>query len=132
MVTYYTVDDCGNSATCQMNLTVADLTVPVAICDEITTVDVSSGGEAAVLAETFDDGSYDDCCLSHFEVAFALQHDGKTLFNVKPATSELAQEQRIATLIGKKFLQNSLHIDMETAGLQLWGWVGLPTYSRSS
>ena len=69
--------------------------------------------------------------LSHFEVAFALQHDGKTLFNVKPATSELAQEQRIATLIGKKFLQNSLHIDMETAGLQLWGWVGLPTYSRS-
>ena len=69
--------------------------------------------------------------LSHFTVAFALQHDGKTLFNVKSATSELAQEQRIASLIGKEFLQNSLHIDMETAGLRLWGWVGLPTYSRS-
>ena len=69
--------------------------------------------------------------LSHFNVAFALQHDGKTLFNVKPAISELAQEQRIASLIGKEFLQNSLHIDMETAGLRLWGWVGLPTYSRS-
>ena len=69
--------------------------------------------------------------LSHFNVAFALQHDGKTLFNVKSATSELAQEQRIASLIGKEFLQNSLHIDMEIAGLRLWGWVGLPTYSRS-
>jgi hypothetical protein len=68
LVTYYAYDDCGNLATCSFNLSVADLTSPVPVCDEITTVDLSSDGLAEVFVETFDDGSYDDCCLDRLEV----------------------------------------------------------------
>lgn len=68
--------------------------------------------------------------LSHFDVGFTLQHDSKLVYQVKAASSEIAQEQRIQALFGKTFLQNALKIDIESVGLRLWGWVGLPTFSR--
>ncbi|RMG80288.1 MAG: HYR domain-containing protein, partial [Bacteroidetes bacterium] len=69
LITYQATDACGNTSTLDVTVTVTDLTAPVAICDEITDVNLSSGGTAEVFAETFDDGSYDQCCLDHFEVA---------------------------------------------------------------
>ena len=61
-------DACANYATTTFTLTVVDGIAPVAVCDEITDVNLSSDGLAEVFAETFDDGSHDNCCLSHFEV----------------------------------------------------------------
>lgn len=61
-------DSCGNYTQKTFTLTVVDGIAPVAVCDEITDVNLSSDGVAEVFAETFDDGSYDNCCLSHFEV----------------------------------------------------------------
>ncbi len=69
--------------------------------------------------------------LSHFGVGFSLQRDGKSVYHVKAATHEIGQEQRIQALFGQEFLQNALRIDMESVGLRLWGWVGLPTFSRA-
>ncbi len=68
-VTVTATDNCGNMSEDSYELTVVDDIVPSVICDEITEVDVSSDGQATVFAETFDDGSFDNCCVDRFEVA---------------------------------------------------------------
>ena len=45
-----------------------DITPPVAVCDEFTSVSLGADGTATVMAATFDDGSYDDCCLGAFQI----------------------------------------------------------------
>ena len=65
-VVYKVTDACGNSTLDTITVTVADLTPPTAICDEITTTTLDVFGHAEVFANTFDDGSHDNCCISNF------------------------------------------------------------------
>ena len=69
--------------------------------------------------------------LSRFDVAFSLKHNQKVIHNLRPADTQTAQEKRVASVCGPAFIQQALHIEMEAPGLRLWGWVGLPTFSRS-
>jgi len=69
--------------------------------------------------------------LSRFDVGFQLRHNQKVIHSLRPCTSEFDQEKRIASLLSAQFMQEAVNIDMEAAGLKLWGWVGLPTYNRS-
>lgn len=69
--------------------------------------------------------------LTHFEVAFNLKHNGKTVFTLHPACDEIARARRVAMVCGSSFIEQSIAIAMERNGLQLYGWVGLPTFSRS-
>ncbi len=69
--------------------------------------------------------------LSRFDIGFILSHNQKEIFNLKPAITESEQEQRIAGICGSAFIENSIKIDFAASGLQLSGWVGLPTFSRS-
>ena len=69
--------------------------------------------------------------LSRFDVGFKLIHNQKEVLSLKPAATENAQEQRIAGICGSAFIENSVKIDFAASGLQLTGWVGLPTFSRS-
>ncbi|MDC9720715.1 MAG: DNA mismatch repair endonuclease MutL [Gammaproteobacteria bacterium] len=69
--------------------------------------------------------------LSRFDVAFSLKHNQKTIHNLRPADTQMAQEKRVASVCGPAFMQQAIHIEMEAPGLRLWGWVGLPTFSRS-
>ncbi|MDF2691107.1 MAG: mismatch repair protein MutL [Gammaproteobacteria bacterium] len=69
--------------------------------------------------------------LSHFDVGFSLSHQGKKLYQFAAAENELQQEQRITEFCGKEFLKHAMKVEMEASGLRLWGWVGLPTFSRS-
>jgi DNA mismatch repair protein MutL len=69
--------------------------------------------------------------LSRFDVAFSLKHNQKVIHNLRPADTQSAQEKRVASVCGPAFMQQALHIEMEAPGLRLWGWVGLPTFSRS-
>ena len=69
--------------------------------------------------------------LSRLDIAFSLSHNQKEIFQLTPATSQLEQEQRVAAILGPVFLENAIRIEIESAGLQLQGWVGLPTFSRS-
>jgi hypothetical protein len=64
---YIITDDCGNTRACTFNVTVADQTPPVAVCDEITQVSLGLNGEILVNATTFDDGSYDNCSPLSFK-----------------------------------------------------------------
>lgn len=69
--------------------------------------------------------------LSRYDVGFRLNHNGKQVYDLRPVADQLHAEHRLATLLGSKFIENSLTIDVEAAGLRLWGWIGLPTFSRS-
>ncbi len=68
IITYTVQDICGNFSEFSVTVTVIDDVTPVAICDFITTVNLTNDGTATVFAETFDDGSYDNCCLDNFAV----------------------------------------------------------------
>ncbi|HLP93964.1 MAG TPA: SdrD B-like domain-containing protein [Saprospiraceae bacterium] len=82
-VIYTAQDDCGNTATCEFQLTVADYIPPVASCDETTTVAIGGddvadcytpadgcdfAGVTWVKASTFNDGSHDNCNDVRFTV----------------------------------------------------------------
>lgn len=69
--------------------------------------------------------------LSRFDVAFTLRHNQRVIHQLRSASSQLEQEQRLARLLGKPFIENAIVIDMQAPGLTLTGWVALPTFSRS-
>jgi DNA mismatch repair protein MutL len=69
--------------------------------------------------------------LSRFDIGFALSHNQKEIFHLPQAMAESEQKQRIAGICGSVFLENAIKIDVASSGLQLTGWVGLPTFSRS-
>lgn len=69
--------------------------------------------------------------MSRFDVGFELTHNGRVVHQLRPARESREREQRIAALCGKPFMDSSVWIDVEAAGLRLWGWVAQPTFSRS-
>ncbi len=69
--------------------------------------------------------------LARFDVAFHLRHNGKSVLTLHEASDELARGRRVASVCGPAFLEQALPIEVERNGLRLWGWVGLPTFSRS-
>ncbi|MCA6128006.1 DNA mismatch repair endonuclease MutL [Thalassolituus oleivorans] len=69
--------------------------------------------------------------LSRYDVAFSLRHNQRTIHSLRPAARPIDREKRVAALLSPQFIDSSVHIDAEAAGLALQGWVGLPTFSRS-
>lgn len=71
--------------------------------------------------------------LSRFDLQFQLSNNSKVVHQLKPASTEAMKERRIASLLGAAFINDSLSLDIsaEASGLRLWGWIGMPTYSRS-
>ena len=66
--------------------------------------------------------------LSRPEVAFTLQHNGRTAWQL--AKHNLAQ--RITAILGEEFGHHAVTIDRQIASLHLYGIAALPAYSRSS
>ena len=69
--------------------------------------------------------------LSRFDISFHLRHNQKTLLQLNHAQNRLASERRLAEVCGEPFIQQSHYVEYEASGLRLWGWVALPTFSRS-
>ncbi|SFR42823.1 DNA mismatch repair protein MutL [Marinobacter gudaonensis] len=69
--------------------------------------------------------------LSRFDAGFTLRHNQRVVQSLRPAESPLDRERRIGSLCGQQFIDNAVVIDAEATGLRLWGWVALPTFSRS-
>lgn len=69
--------------------------------------------------------------LSRPDIALSLRHNQKPVHQLPAGTRQAEQEKRLASLLGKNLMDQSLYIDVEATGLRLWGWVGLPTHSRS-
>ena len=69
--------------------------------------------------------------LSHFDVAFSLTHNNRPVHNWRAANTRIEQERRVGQICGSAFMENALYVEVERAGLKLWGWVALPAFSRS-
>lgn len=67
-IIYQVSDLCGNVSTKQIEVGVEDKLLPIPICDATTIVSLTSNGTARVFAETFDDGSIDNCGIYGFKV----------------------------------------------------------------
>ncbi|HEC20832.1 MAG TPA: DNA mismatch repair endonuclease MutL [Gammaproteobacteria bacterium] len=69
--------------------------------------------------------------LSRFDVALSLSHNQRVVQKWRPVSERAEQLQRVAQVCGKEFANHTLQIEFQAGGLRLWGWVGLPTFSRS-
>ena len=69
--------------------------------------------------------------LSRFDVFFSLKHNQRAIHNLHKASTDQEKQRRVAMVCGPAFVENSVVIDLEGPGLRLWGWVSLPTFSRS-
>lgn len=69
--------------------------------------------------------------LSEFDTGFRLTHNQKVIHQLPAAATEAQRAQRVARLCGSAFVDQSIRVDIERAGLRLHGWLGLPTFSRS-
>ncbi|MET0379355.1 MAG: DNA mismatch repair endonuclease MutL [Spongiibacteraceae bacterium] len=69
--------------------------------------------------------------LSRFEVGFQLRHNGRVVHGVRACTTDLERERRVSAVCGPEFIEHALAIDTRAGDLRLWGWVALPTFSRS-
>ncbi|WP_370600151.1 DNA mismatch repair endonuclease MutL [Pseudomonas nitroreducens] len=69
--------------------------------------------------------------LARFDVAFHLRHNGKTILSLHEAKDEASRARRVGAVCSSGFLEQAMPIEVERNGLHLWGWVGLPTFSRS-
>lgn len=68
--------------------------------------------------------------LSSFNVGFTLKHNQRLVRHYLPAETSQANE-RLAALCGREFVEHAVHIEAESAGMRLTGWIALPTFSRS-
>ena len=66
--------------------------------------------------------------LGHFDVSFELRQGVGRAPLVLPAGDP---ERRLARVLSDAFVSQSLVVDELRGAFRLWGWVGLPTHSRS-
>jgi DNA mismatch repair protein MutL len=64
-------------------------------------------------------------------VAVRLRHNGREILDLPAAVERAAVELRIDRLLGADFRSRALPVDETLGGLQLSGWLGLPTASRA-
>ncbi|MCX7514173.1 DNA mismatch repair endonuclease MutL [Frateuria sp. STR12] len=69
--------------------------------------------------------------LARRTVEFRLSHNGRPLRLFKSCQDHATALLRVAEVLGEGFPAQSLRIEHAAAGMQLSGWVGLPTASRA-
>ena len=69
--------------------------------------------------------------LSRFEVEFRFVSDGKQVFHTTAARTQAERERRIADICSKPFAEQSVYLQDAVPSLSLYGWIGLPAFSRS-
>ena len=70
--------------------------------------------------------------LSRPDVAFSLQHNGRTIWQLPALQDEQAAQKRVAALLGDEFGQAAVTVSRHAANLSLHGLAALPAYSRAS
>lgn len=69
--------------------------------------------------------------LSSFSVGFTLKHNQRVARQYFPAQTQAGSDERLGALCGSAFVEQSVHIEAESSGMKLSGWIALPTFSRS-
>ena len=62
---------------------------------------------------------------------FTVNHNQRAIHQLQAARSEFEKQRQVSLVCGPAFVESSVSVDVERAGLRLWGWVSLPTFSRS-
>jgi len=70
--------------------------------------------------------------LARFELNFVFSSNNKLIFNLTSANNHAEKIRRVSLLCGVQFIENSMYIDTKVDNLHLYGWLGLPTFSRAS
>lgn len=71
----------------------------------------------------------DKLAMSHPDISFSLTNENRKLLSY-PATNRLLD--RLAMVIGHQFSENALPVQAAYEGIELSGFVGLPTYTRAT
>ena len=69
--------------------------------------------------------------LSHFDLTLTLRNNRKPVRQYRAATDRAGQQKRLAEICGQPFVEQSVTIEHAALGMKIWGWIGLPTFSRS-
>jgi DNA mismatch repair protein MutL len=69
--------------------------------------------------------------LANFKVAISLKHNGRMVRRFRAAKDREQQEQRVAAVCGRQFMQRSVRLDLSHEGIEIKGWLALPDYHRS-
>jgi DNA mismatch repair protein MutL len=69
--------------------------------------------------------------LARFDVGFELEHNGKSVSMLPPASSGPDQERRLQRVMGRDFIEHAIPIDEQRGVLGLRGWVAEPRYNRA-
>ena len=69
--------------------------------------------------------------LSRHDVAFRLVHNRRAVMDLRQAHDQESRQRRLQEVCGQEFVGHSLFLDHEASGMRLWGWLGLPTFSRA-
>ncbi|MGY4878033.1 DNA mismatch repair endonuclease MutL [Vreelandella aquamarina] len=69
--------------------------------------------------------------LSRYDIGWVLRHNQKVVHQLPAVDSPASRERRIASLLGRNFIEHARYIERQAGSLRLSGWVGLPTHSRS-
>lgn len=69
--------------------------------------------------------------LSRFDVAFALRHNQRRVWDLAAADSERARQARVEAICGAEFVAQSVLLDESRLGMRLHGWIGLPSFART-
>jgi len=69
--------------------------------------------------------------LCRFDVGISLKHDQRLVHQWRMANDAESKKRRVASICGSAFTESSIEVDVAASGMRLWGWVGLPTFSRS-
>lgn len=69
--------------------------------------------------------------LGVFNISLLLRHNQRQILQLSAAQTLIEKEKRIAKICGSNFIENALRVDVNSSELHLFGWIGLPTFSRS-
>jgi DNA mismatch repair protein MutL len=87
----------------------------------------SEATEFAYCEETFK-----RIALAHPMIAFSLQHNQRTVWQLPARHGERALPERIADLLGNSLSQGTVTVHREAGGLHLYGLASQPAYSRAA
>ena len=69
--------------------------------------------------------------LARPDVAFTLNHNRRTVLNLRAAHDDEQRLQRVSAICGESFAAQAVFLQRESDSMALSGWIGLPTYNRS-
>jgi DNA mismatch repair protein MutL len=69
--------------------------------------------------------------LSSFSISFSLTHNKRLIRQYRSVAEAPEETSRLGSLCGLPFVEQAIKIAARSSTLSLWGWIGLPTFSRS-